>query len=375
VFRDRLLFVLLFITLTGVVPAGENVWTTNGPAASVGALAIDPMTGMLYASARVFPDRDAVFRSSDHGQSWDFLIEVPLYSSVSTLAVDPKDSSVYATVNYGPYGGRVYRSSDSGVTWIGLASLDRRNVWSFAFPVQIGPLYAGGSMCVCQGFPCFYRTVCQAALLRSDDSGSSWNLVGGPLAGGRLSSLVHDPLNSNRFYAAGDGGMFVSSDEGGSWTSPTAGAGGCLSIALAIDPRDSAVVFAGARQGTGDYCGGLYKSEDGGRSWVRTLPLSWDVTSVLVDHGSPDTVYAATAADQDPRGFHWDVLRSTDAGQTWVELGSNLPDVTALVLEPSGRILHAATSLGVYDYELTPDARLPIVPPRNRAARILPPRP
>jgi photosystem II stability/assembly factor-like uncharacterized protein len=165
--------------------------------------------------------------------------------------------------------------------------------------------------------------------------------------------------------------MFVSTDGGIQWFSPTAGLGGCLAIKLAVDPRNTDVVYTGARPGQAAYCGSAYKSRDGGLTWARIFDQGFDVTSILVDPNAPDTVYVETAIF-DPRGARSAVFRSTDGGESWTQLGSNLPTAVELVLEPSGQVLHAATVEGVFDYEI---GRQPVVPIRTRDTRTLPWRP
>jgi photosystem II stability/assembly factor-like uncharacterized protein len=124
-------------------------------------------------------------------------------------------------------------------------------------------------------------------------------------------------------------------------------------------------------------CGGLYRSTDGGKSW-SAIGLAGDyVTSVAIDAANPRTVYAgARLVSFSGVGG---VFRSADGGDTWAPFESGLPlfhGVTELAIDSTGRNLHAAaTSGGVYDYELTPDARLPIAPIRFRGTRTLPVRP
>jgi photosystem II stability/assembly factor-like uncharacterized protein len=375
----RRLLLLSVFAGSHVVFAGENVWTTNGPPGPVTAIAIDPKTLALYAAVRFAPDRDGVFRRPNAAGGWDLLAEAPAFLPISTVAVDPSNSNVYASTNQAPLsGGYVYRSIDNGITWFLIASSQRQNFWSFAFPADDpATLYAGGSSCYCQGFPCFYRTVCYASVLESVDAGLNWRSLGEILAGGRISSVAQDPFDRNRIYAAGDGGIFVTSNGGNHWTAANTGLESCLSVtSLVVDPRDGSVVFIGATWGRGLFeCGGVFRSRDGGQTWTPTSLRNRDVTSLVIDPQNPDTLYAGTSF---PNPIYADVgvFRSTDGGETWARVGSELPaGVTALLIEPSGRALHAATPTGVYDYEIIPGARPPVVPPRTRGTRTLPARP
>jgi hypothetical protein len=93
-----------------------------------------------------------------------------------------------------------------------------------------------------------------------------------------------------------------------------------------------------------------------------------------MDPRNPDTLYAGVAGEN-PIYPDVGVFQSTDGGVTWIRIGSQLPGVTALVIEPSGRTLHAATPDGVFDLETVPGARPPVLSPRIRGTRMVPARP
>src|SRR5712692_9031999 len=84
--------------------------------------------------------------------------------------------------------------------------------------------------------------------------------------------------------------------------------------ALAVDPRDASVVYAGTANG------GVWKTTDGGLHWTAltdTQP-SLSVGSIALDPNNPDTVYAGTG---DLTSFYGaGILKSTDAGQTWTNI-------------------------------------------------------
>lgn len=84
-----------------------------------------------------------------------------------------------------------------------------------------------------------------------------------------------------------------------------------LLITLAVDPRDSSLVYAAGLSG-------VLRSQDGGLSW--RIVTGWAETEpkgLAIDPASPDTVYAAL-----PDGF----IVSDDRGQTWERRESGLPD-------------------------------------------------
>jgi len=96
---------------------------------------------------------------------------------------------------------------------------------------------------------------------------------------------------------------------------------------IAVDPRNSSVVFAGTDSG------GVWKTTDGGTNWkpLTDSQPSLAITTVAIDPNSPDTVWAATGPGQG-NGFGFEfgagLLKSTDGGATWASgLG---PDGTAV---------------------------------------------
>ena len=82
--------------------------------------------------------------------------------------------------------------------------------------------------------------------------------------------------------------------------------------AIAVDPRNGDVVYAGTATG------GVWKTTDGGQNW---LPLTDDqpslnVGALALDPGNPDTIYVGTGEANS--GFYGaGILKSTNGGRTW----------------------------------------------------------
>ena len=82
-------------------------------------------------------------------------------------------------------------------------------------------------------------------------------------------------------------------------------------VSLAVDPRDSKVLYAASLNG-------VLCSTDGGQNW--RIGTSWDVTEpkdVFVDPNAPDNIYLAL-----PDG----IAVSTDRGRTWPRREHGLPE-------------------------------------------------
>src|SRR5262245_32221071 len=133
---------------------------------------------------------------------------------------------------------------------------------------------------------------------------TSWTAINSGLPGTAVgvAALVVDPTNPSTIYAlapqtpTSSGGIFRSSDGGGSWTaiSNVSGVG-----SLVIDPNNSATIYAATNHG-------VVKSMDGGASWATANSgLTGSFVSMLaIAPVAASTLYAVTY----PNG----VFKSTD---------------------------------------------------------------
>lgn len=136
-------------------------------------------------------------------------------------------------------------------------------------------------------------------------------------AAGRITDYAYDDASGRLFAAVANGGVWMSTDRGTSWTSigdrlPTqivgavgwTSAGGGTLIALTGDNAFGGNTYAGA---------GIYWSTDLGKTWRKAqgAPDGAQGFRLAVRPDEPGTVYAAT-------GFG--LYRSTDAGRSWADV-------------------------------------------------------
>ncbi|MCH7812732.1 MAG: hypothetical protein IID40_01805, partial [Planctomycetes bacterium] len=208
-----------------------------------------------------------------------------------------------------------------------------------------------------------------------DELGPAWMVNGGYT--GRVSAVVCSPTDADRYFVAGaDGGVWRTTDGGTTWVVLTDALPTTAIGALAMDPTDEDVIYAGTGEANfanhSRYGLGLYRTLDGGDTWDHLAEAVFAgrcFSRLLVDPINPAVIYAAVthaggfpmavAARGHPQaGGALGVFKSTDRGVTWQHLTGGLPDLSAtdLVIDPANpQVLYAAighifgdTDNGVY---------------------------
>jgi photosystem II stability/assembly factor-like uncharacterized protein len=153
----------------------------------------------------------------------------------------------------------------------------------------------------------------------ADQAGAArWQPLHGPEGGG-IFAIAVDPADSKIVYAGGWGSLFKSTNGGRSWKDATDEPWTRVAE-LAIDPTQPNVVYAGTDRG-------IAKTTDGGRHWrmantglfdrvplpPRTASLAESaVWSLTIDAQHPATVYATTGLG---------LYRTTNGGKRWQIIG------------------------------------------------------
>ena len=200
----------------------------------------------------------------------------------------------------------------------------------------------------------WYVGVASGGVWKTENAGITFTPVLQNEASYSIGAVVIDPkqpstiwvgsgeANNQRSVGYGDG-VYRSDDAGRTWrnvglkTSEHVGR-------IAIDPRDSNVVFAAAYGPLWTSGGerGLYKTIDGGVTWTRVLEISehTGVSDVAIDPGNPDVLLAVA---HQRRRHTWTLIhggpesglhKSLDGGKTWRKVRTGLPtgDVGRIVI-------------------------------------------
>jgi BNR/Asp-box repeat len=253
--------------------------------------------------------RKGAFILTADGARRDWKVDGPHFGGweIYHVAGSPADPDrLYAAQNTDWFGQLVQRSDDGGQTWRPVGNdfsylgepgehlwydgtsrpFEFTRVWHFE-PSLTDPDFV-------------YAGVQDAALFHTTDGGESWQELPAlrthrtgpawqPGAGGMcLHTLLVDPTNSNRLYAAiSAAGVFRSDDAGASWTPANRGL------------HSEGIPDAEAEVG---HC----------------------VHRIAMHPSRPDVLYMQK---------HWDVMRSDDGASSWREVSDNLPSDFGFVID------------------------------------------
>jgi hypothetical protein len=367
-------------------PNTGSVWLNIGPAPIMDAqtpqdfqqpsptsgrltdIAIDPTDGRIYAGAA----QGGIWRSDDNGATWVPLTDALQSLATGSIALDPSNpNTIYYGTGEGNLSGDsyagvgVYKSTDRGATWsapLGSAQFRGRSVTTIAVDRANPNVVLAGSTSGIAGAggaapPAPLPT---RGIYKSTDGGTTWSLRTSPAgmaADVRASILLQDPLVATRWYAAMSnvdavsGGLWISTDNGDTWTSGNALPGmPALAVpALGLnrywltatfntgDPQTTIYLGTGHNNASTARGGRILKSTDSGATWTQMAAANdycmgqcfYDMP-VWVEPGAKDTVYHGGAGAVDTAGVtKSNVRRSTDGGVTFTDIMRCLAPCTA----------------------------------------------
>jgi photosystem II stability/assembly factor-like uncharacterized protein len=223
--------------------------------------------------------RTGVARSVDKGQSWQPANTGLTDDHIRWLAHHPDDDELFLA---GTEPANIFVSRDGGQSWQGseeVVNMREANNWTLPYSPEAG--------CV-RGFAIhgrrIYAAVEQGGLLRSDDTGATWQPVEGADDQPRSTqpeSFIHPdvhsvavhPASADLIYAATGGGLYRSRDGGDSWEQLY----DCYCRAVWPNPAEPDHIIFGPADSV-DRNGWIAESVDGGRNWkldARGLQVPW----------------------------------------------------------------------------------------------------
>ena len=309
--------------------------------ADIVAVAINPSSPLLLYAA----SSQAVYVSTNGGQSCRERFRVPAQAQVTFLAVDPFDSRhVLAATDAGLYG-----------------SLDAGKRWTMVLRAP----GAGEARCHTILFHPSRRDLIllgtAGGLFLSTDAGQNWRKAGSRLGDRSILSIAADPQQDQRLYAVTDEGLFASTDGAETWdrifatskpeespadqtdsstdeTSEEPEHNQRLTV-VAVDPANPQTLYLGGSAG-------VSLSSDAGVTWTPLGHSGIDGSLIhhLLLYGPSAQLFAAS----DRGAFRYDTPQTR-----WEPLYAGLPTQVVHVLACTETQLFAATRAGLYQLDLT----------------------
>ena len=177
--------------------------------------------------------------------------------------------------------------------------------------------------------------------------------IGPAFISGRVSQFAVFPDDSNHYLAAeASGGIWLTYNNGTTWT-PVFDSYGSYSIGyIAIDPRNPSIVWAGTGENNDQrsvsYGDGVYRSDDAGKTWRNMgLKTTEHIARIIVDPRDSNVVYVAAPGPLWKGGGERGLYKTTDGGKTWTGSLIKVGEYTGcsdVVMDPKNPdILLAAT--------------------------------
>ncbi len=306
--------------LTGVYASRDDgkSWKKISDQINVESLAIDPRT------------RDRIYvgtwrqgwRTDDGGKNWKHIAEgMVLDTDMFSITIDPEtpDNIWVATCGW------VYNTENAGDKWTRYRDgFNNRRIHDVEVdPCDRDTVYAGSV----------------AGLYRSDDKGKTWYVVSDE--GLVVNSIVLHPQRRDRIVLGIEGdGVYVSHDRGRTFTRTSDGLHNLRITTVVPDPFEknrifAAVVFGGAASG-------IYRSDDAGRTWAKASRTALPEVLTIAIASEADAEVKFLAGTE--KGFFW-----SNDGTEWTQAEpSGFPIRVDKIQRFNRQRSFAATAEGVF---------------------------
>lgn len=284
----------------------------------VTAIVVDPRNADVVYS--LLTDH-GVYQSVNGGAQWTAVNNGLSAAMVHySMVIDPLNPSTL----YLGSSGAIHKTTDGGGSWAPVPIADSPYVYALAISSSSPSTILSGA---------------DRGLQKSTDGGLTWSApVIGPVR-----AVAIDPLQSNNVLATLGLELHRSTDGGSTFTPVSAGLTAHYTLAIASDPRNASIVYAGGLSG-------VSKSTDRGQTWTA-LDMPFPVLGLAVDPMDSSIVYAMSIAF---------LHRSVDGGNTWEEFFDDLPrfgSVRIVIPDPrspgtlfasAGRSIHRMSADGTW---------------------------
>jgi hypothetical protein len=174
------------------------------------------------------------------------------------------------------------------------------------------------------------------SLYRSTNGGNTYANLTRPSAGNWVTPISIHPTNDNILYG-GWTGVYKSLDGGVSWSNIAAGTISSLVTDIAVAPSNPNYIYASIGST-------LYVTTNDGASWTTRSAVG-SINDIWVDPLNPQKIYLAVNTANNL------VMVSTDAGATFTSISHNLPAISPRSVrtdDATPRNIYVALNIGVY---------------------------
>jgi photosystem II stability/assembly factor-like uncharacterized protein len=318
--------------------AGKSWKRVSNPEVVVNDVAIDPRNSNRVMLAT---DRSGVLTSDDGAGNWEASNHGYTHRYVTAILADNKDAdTMYVGVVNDREMGGVFVSHDAGQHWMQKSSgLDGRDVFSLK-QTAAGELVAGTNrgMFTLAHNATAWSPINDIVEEKSSThtvktkSGKTRTVAGKTAVKSILTARVNDvEITPQRWLAATSGGLFVSTNDGKSWSGgPVMGKTDFVSVranaeTMAVATRNSVLV-----------------SKDSGATWQESANLASFVSSIRNLTITPDGQILMASREG--------AFRSPNGGAGWEHMQNGLPDknISSISYDTkSGKLLATSTETGV----------------------------
>ena len=299
--------------LNGIPPEMKNTcyWMVFDPAIkgkifSVWSSIHDLPRGKMTTTAKWKQSgKGGVCISADGGKTWKLSVEGMGADSPSTsIVMDPKSAPGNRTLYVATYNKGVFKSTDDGKTW----QLKNNGITDNTCAFEL-TLTSNGVLFLTVSVTPTFKTgtgdnrIYSGDVYRSTDGAESWTKLNVSNSSLFPNGIDYDRKNPNRIYlgcwastARGNstgrsdempGGIFMSDDNGTTWTSIFDKTKNVYDVT--VDPYHPGRLYCNT------FNQGAYRSDDYGKNWKKILgyDFHWG-HRVIVDENNPEKVYLTT---------------------------------------------------------------------------------
>jgi photosystem II stability/assembly factor-like uncharacterized protein len=169
-----------------------------------------------------------------------------------------------------------------------------------------------------------------------------------------INQIAIDPKDSRVLYAAArPQGVLKSTDRGKTWHPARQGLANTSGYHLVLNPVDPKILYLGT------FGGGIYKSRDGGDTWVEanTGLGNTNIHALILNPRHPDQLLVSTSTGE--------LFQSRDAGESWRPFTEGLPPIeeeviASLLIFPDDPGEYALAQGGLFRRPFTASSWLPV---------------